>query len=381
MIYTIVLLAMLLAGLAAYLTFSRKPRLEPLTDATAPLPPEDTPSAPGVMVSPLTMPEKILSSWDTVLVEALDYLYGCEAKPPTRSSHPMFQEPASTVTALSRSLAKAFERVGTLHSSLSAVDDPEISMKKLGDLVTHDPVLSARVLKTVNSPFFRLAHDVKSIHTAVNILGLTHLKNLIAFGTMPYDLYTNAEHRRMFKAIWQHMNNTAITAAAIAKARHDMDSGMLYTAGLMHDIGKLLLILCIHSPEKGQHYPATLEEEFELAGATHLHMARTMAEGGGIPEQLRILVLGHHLPSLVPVGRLDCSAEQVRGMTLLFLANQIAKLITGDGDLHDEFDHLEQLEPSYHEVIPKEEACRILLNRGFIKDVLANVRVVQSTLD
>jgi HD-like signal output (HDOD) protein len=359
-----------LAGLM-YFYVSRKPELEPIVG-------ED--HAP-VKIHADVPEQTAFTEWESVLIRALNHIYsGAPSSTGNQMTH-VYEPPSELARTAITSLVKAFDKVGTLHSSLAAIDNPNVSMKELGDLVTRDPLLSARVLKTINSPFFRVATDVKSIHTAVNILGLTNLKNLIAFGVMPYALYKDPEHQRMFKTIWQHMNSTAITAAHMARARQDLDSGALYTAGLMHDIGKLVLILLVKEPEQAELYPQNLDREYERLMATHLQAAQIMAQSGGIPEQLRTLVLSHHLPALLPVSQLECDAQQAKSLTVLFLANQVAKLISPHGTLLDNVRKLDQLDPSYREVVSKQEAREILLSRGLIDEILANTRLVQAALN
>lgn len=371
MSYILVIPAVLILAGLGYHFFLRKPVLDSA--------PSQTPRT--VQGGPAAAERTAFSEWDEVISRALVHIYsGTPASAELQMTHVYEEPPALTVTAMS-GMVKAFEKVGTLHSSLAALDRPDIGMKELGDIVTRDPLLSTRVLKTVNSPFFRTAMDVKSVHTAVNILGLVNLKNLVAFGLLPYSLYQHPEQRRMFRGIWQHMNATAITAAHMARARQDIDSGTLYTAGLMHDIGKLVLILLMKDPAENETYPQSLGREYERLTATHLQAAWVMAKSGGIPAQLRSLVLDHHLPALLPVQQLNCDAEQARYLTVLFLANQVAKLITPDGSLMDDVMHLDRLDPSFSEILSKAEAREILLCPGLIDDILANVRVVQATLN
>ena len=78
---------------------------------------------------------------------------------------------------------------------------------------------------------------------------------------------------------------------------------------------------------------------------------------------------------------MDCNAEHARYLTVLFLANQVAKLISRDGTLVDDVRHLDRLDASYREIISKAEAREILLCPGLIDDILANVRVVQASLN
>lgn len=371
MSYILPVLILLVFGVGIYQFVARKPKLEPIVGEDHAPVKIDTPAASA----------SAFSEWESVLLRALDHVYGGTPSPTEQQLAHVYETPPAVVQAAIANLVKAFDKVGTLHSSLAAVDNPNISMKELGDIVTRDPLLSSRVLKTVNSPLFRSATPVKSIHTAVNILGLTNLKNLIAFGVMPYALYKNPEHQRMFKSIWQHMNSTAITASFMARASKDMDGGSLYTAGLMHDIGKLVLILLIKDPEEREVYPMSLGREFERLSATHIQAAQVMAKLGGIPEQLRTLVVDHHLPALIPVGQLDCSSEHAKHLCVLFLANQVAKLISPQGTLLDDVRFLDQFDPSYREIISKTQAREILLSPGLIRDVLGNVQVVQAMLN
>ena len=371
MSYVLVVSALLTLTLLVYFFLVRKPELEPIVSK------DHVPAK----TNPAASEQNAYTEWESVLIRALDHIYSGSPSSTAQQMMHVYEVPPALAHAAITNLVKAFSKVGTLHSSLAALDDQNSSMKQLGDLVTRDPLLSARVLKTINSPFFRAATDVKSIHTAVNILGLTNLKNLIAFGVMPHALYKDPEHQRMFKTIWQHMNSTAITASFMARGMQDMDSGTLYTAGLMHDIGKLVLILLIKEPGEGELYPQTLNREYERLTATHLQAAQIMAQAGSIPDQLRTLVLDHHLPALLPVTQLECDARHAQCLTVLFLANQVAKLISPHGTLLDDVRRLDQLDPSYREVISKQQAREILLSPGLIRDVMENVRVVQAMLN
>jgi len=361
----LVISIVLCIAVGIYIFMIRKPKLDPTVDEHQ-----------GAHASREKDDSHGYARWEAVLQDALDHIYSGTAVSMKQQMLHVFGDPPAAAAAYLAAQVRNFEKVGTLHSSLAALDSPGTSMKELGDLVTRDPVLSARVLKTVNSPFFSTATNVKSIHTAVNILGLTNLKNLVAFDAMPYSLFATPEHQRMFRAIWHHMNATAITASTLAKATQEMDSGTLYTAGLMHDIGKLLLVLFIQKDE----YPQSLDQELEWLTVTHVQAARILAAAGDIPAELQTLILDHHLPALLPVQELNRDARHARNLTMLFLANQVAKLISPDGVMLEDVERLAKLEPSYREIVSREEAGRILLSPGLFEDILANVRVVQAML-
>ena len=134
-------------------------------------------------------------------------------------------------------------------------------------------------------------------------------------------------------------------------------------------------------PDETEAYPQCLGREFERLAVTHLQAAQIMARSGIIPDQLHALVLDHHLPALLPVTQLECSAEHAKNLCILFLANQVAKLVSPDGTLLDDVRRLDQFDPSYREIISKAEARQILLSPGLVRDVLSNVHVVQAMLN
>lgn len=391
MTYILILFVLIIVGSICFYFVGKKPQLIPIGNPAG-LAPNPLTTSQDINSTTLTNSEiSILTqldeqrqasfaNWQNIVVQALDHIYD------TNNAEPTLEAVNNTDTqslpfpfSAIRKLLLAFERLGTLHSSLTAVDSPDISIKEVGDMITRDPLLSAQVLKVANSPLFRTTYNIKSIYTAVNILGLTNLKNLIALNTMPYNLYNTAKRRTMFKAIWQHLNNTAITAAHMARTL-GLDSGTAYTVGLLHDVGKLLLILLIKENSQEDTYPLTISQEQELTGATHLQVTDIMADKVSIPNSLIFLIINHHLPESLPLRQLECSAEQAMYLVLIFLANQIAKLISAEGTLHDDVSQLSRLEPSYQEIISKERATQILLSPGLMKNILDNVRLVHDTL-
>lgn len=338
--------------------------------------PEESGMEPSA--TPYPSPESIHDDQKNILMRAVDHIYSRQAGISTDRAAPA--QSSAEVRVAVRKILKAFEKIGTLHTSLSSLDRPDVSLKDVGDMVTRDPLLSAWVLKTVNSPVFRTASDVKSIHTAVNILGLITLKNLIAYGVMPHSLYRKPGHQQMFRHVWLHMNATALTASSLAKASTGVDSGFLYTAGLMHDIGKLALILLTDGVENGA-YPDSLESEHELLMATHLDVLQIMVEDGSIPAQLGRLLLSHHIPASTKVVDLDCDGAMAKAMALLFVSNQIAKLVTARGTLSDDVSRLDQLDPSFAEVLSRDEARQLVLSPGLIHDILRGVSAARIMLE
>jgi hypothetical protein len=135
--------------------------------------------------------------------------------------------------------------------------------------------------------------------------------------------------------------------------------------------------------EPEQIYPIGLEQEYELLFVTHLQAAQIMGERENHkPLSLWNLILDHHLPAFTPVSQLSSTEEAKRSLTILFLANQLAKLITTTGELDEKrVELLDSFDPSYAEIISKEDVQKILLNRDLMQDILDNAKLTLAMLN
>jgi HD-like signal output (HDOD) protein len=376
----LICLVIVVCAVILYKMTDKKPRIVPLDHRP------DTMAAPTEAQAPPAETENIVAPlWLNTLSVALDHIYSNRspsAKEQYASAH---HEPSETTKVTIGAMVNSFHKISTLHSSLTSLGNPALSMRDVGAAVMRDPILSAQVLKVANSPAFGLAQEVRSIYTAVTILGINSLKSILTFHTMPHALYVTSTQRSMFRQIWEHMNITAIIASFMAKASGGLDSGLLYTAGLMHDIGKLVLIPLIKNEkdEPEQIYPIGLEQEYELLFVTHLQAAQIMGERENHkPLSLWNLILDHHLPAFTPVSQLSSTEEAKRSLTILFLANQLAKLITTTGELDEKrVELLDSFDPSYAEIISKEDVQKILLNRDLMQDILDNAKLTLAMLN
>lgn len=381
MVITILIcLAIVACVVIVYQITDKKPQIVPLDRQ-----PDTTPAPAPVQTPPAETENMVAPPWQNTLSAALDHIYSRKSSSTEEQYDPIHEEPSEMAKVAIGDMVNSFRKISTLHSSLTSMSNPALSMRDVGAAVMRDPVLSAQVLKVVNSPAFGLTQEVRSIYTAVTILGVNSLKSILTFRIMPHTLYVTSTQRSMFRQVWQHMNITAIIASFMAKVLGGLDSGSLYTAGLMHDIGKLVLIPLIKNEKDGpeQTYPASLEQEYELLSATHLQAAQIMAKRENhTPPSLWELILGHHLPAFTPVSQLSSTAEARRSLAVLFLANQLAKLITTTGELNEErVDLLDSFDPSYAEIISKEDMQRILFNHDLMQDVLENTKLTLAMLN
>ncbi|MDR1243507.1 MAG: HDOD domain-containing protein [Deltaproteobacteria bacterium] len=187
------------------------------------------------------------------------------------------------------------------------------SLKSMGDLaalVERSQGLATKVLSVANSACYGLAGKVSSLARAVQILGLLELRSLVVFfsvsGALP-----GSKLPRAFpsKALWEHQIRTAIVgrqiAAIINEARQPVvDADIIYTAGLLHDLGKVVLAarepvvwteISALSVERNCDF-ASAEESYW--GIDHSAVAGILLEAWGLPEILTQMISWHHCPEL-----------------------------------------------------------------------------------
>jgi len=128
------------------------------------------------------------------------------------------------------------------------VEDSSTTAADIGHVISLDTGLSIRLLKIVNSPFYGFPSEVETISMAVTILGVRQLRDLI-FMTTVIDKYSQIPSDILNpEAFWRHSIATAISAQLIAKVVKLSNNDRLFTCGMLHDIG--LLIMAIAEPEK-----------------------------------------------------------------------------------------------------------------------------------
>ena len=147
-------------------------------------------------------------------------------------------------------LKKIVSQLGTLPSLpevyaklRKAMEDPQISVTEVAAIVEEDMAMSAKVLQLVNSAFFGLFQKVESPARAVNLLGLETVKNLV-LGVGAFSEIKASSKLFPVKRLWSHSMAVAACAKQIAIGESD-DKELIdhcFIAGLLHDIGKLVLL-------------------------------------------------------------------------------------------------------------------------------------------
>ena len=190
---------------------------------------------------------------------------------------------------------------------LDLVDNPKTHTKTLAKLISNDQSLTARILKTANSAYYGLSREISTVDTAIVVMGYNAVKEM-GLSLSIFDTFKNIGSLNRFdvQKYWEHSVGVGTTARAIAKKYLPQDSGEMFVAGLLHDIGKMILIQ--YMPQDFYGVLDFIEEnnapfwqgEQEILGITHGEIGYMIAERWNLPEKIGNLIRFHHSPADAP---------------------------------------------------------------------------------
>ena len=227
-----------------------------------------------------------------------------------------------------KSLVARMRTFPTLPSSyleiLRALESPGSSADSVGELLSRDLAITAKLLQTVNSAIFGLARTVTSPSEALFILGVDIVRALV----LSVHTYSQLDKVKPLyfttDKVWNHSLAVATVARRIVQAQGSDQNvaDAAFTAGLFHDLGKLLLASNFSSEYDGAHSLAEKrgiplhEVETELFGATHAEMGAYLLALWGLPTQIVEAVAFHHRP--------NCAGESsFSALTAVHVANAL----------------------------------------------------------
>lgn len=186
-------------------------------------------------------------------------------------------------------------------------NSPDGSAKEAAAVIEKDPAIATRVLRLVNSPFYGLRNAVSNINLACSILGLKAIKNLVVQATV-LQTFGSSPEIRGFDAnwLWDHSFKTAVACRMLAElspAAAGLQKDDAYTCGLIHDIGKLILI-----DSQADRFSEALrlsatakvplaKAEGEVFGFNHAHVGGLLANRWKLAENVQAAVMYHHSPA------------------------------------------------------------------------------------
>jgi len=177
------------------------------------------------------------------------------------------------------------------------IDDPRTGIEDLQKAIMADQGLATRVLKMANSAFYGVRHNVDTISEAISIMGFNTIRNLtLAVATREvYKRFGLIEQK-----LWEHSLGVSIASGIIASVVPSVKNEEAVVAGLLHDIGKV--IMNNEEPERFAMLIQKVHEERitfndiedEVFGFTHAEAGYILTEKWGFPSILCDVIHNHH---------------------------------------------------------------------------------------
>lgn len=185
---------------------------------------------------------------------------------------------------------------------ISISSQEEIGMKEIANLVSKDASLSAKVLKIANSALYNFPVKISNIHQAASRIGLNAIRSLVLSFSF---LSIKAKNRKDifdYEKFWEKSLSNAVAAKLIMAEVGKSDGEEVFIAGLLQDIGELIMANCFSQKyaqlltETSSGEKDTIEIEEQLIGADHTGIGHEVAKMWGFPPELHIPILYHHSP-------------------------------------------------------------------------------------
>ncbi len=213
-----------------------------------------------------------------------------------------------------------------------AINNGLSDTEELGRIIQQDPALTAKLLQLANSAYFGSAVPIENANGAIIRIGTKQVRDLAfsisaksSFDDIPNDLISTED-------FWKHSLLCALSARAIAKSIKLHPAEALFTAGLLHDIGHLVLFT-LEPKNSAKALELSLDQydgmdlssaERSIFNYDHAEVGIELARNWNLPELLQVCIGYHHAPSEdLP------NAMQV---AVVHIANTVASLIEVDCD-------------------------------------------------
>lgn len=222
-----------------------------------------------------------------------------------------------------------------LNRLLASLANEEISFVKLGDLIEKDPVMAGNLLHLVNSALYARRGSINSVRHALSLLGINKLRNAV-LGMSITRMWNQVHTPSSWSMARFNMHSAAVAILAdlLAQRLNVIYAEGAFVAGLLHDVGRLLIALGL-TEEYGRILQMHESEgkalvicEMEITGITHPELSAKALEIWNLPEPIQNAVRYHHNPASDPSAKnqeitlsrvLDASNQYVNSLGVSIL--------------------------------------------------------------
>jgi len=208
---------------------------------------------------------------------------------------------------IGRSLNRLPAFPATVHKVTSLINNPDSSLSELVEVIRLDQAITANILRMCNSAYFGLRHKVDNVHDAIMYLGKQNVvRAVMAAGTSRFFTDTPG-YAVEAKDLWEHAVGTALMSQILAKKILKREDPQLFTAALLHDIGKIILGEFVSEKYNeiknilSARSCSFLEAEEEVLGMNHAGIGGVITAAWNFPRDIQQAIAYHHRPDRHPV--------------------------------------------------------------------------------
>lgn len=212
------------------------------------------------------------------------------------------------------------------------LQDYNLSQRAVADAISQDPVLSLKILRLANSPIYAQQRTVANMTDAVAAVGNTSISEALMISGIGDTFGNRILNSEAGRDIWFHLLATAMTASEMSRLAKLRGAEEAFSGGLLHDIGKLILLKADHPRyvnviDLGKRAEDLRMIEREVFGFDHAELGFRAAESWNLPAAVCDMIRWHHEPAL--------ATEAIAVTRIVSLANSLTDLKSRDLDIDD----------------------------------------------
>lgn len=213
----------------------------------------------------------------------------------------------------------------TMQRVLSEIQEVSSSAQSLQKIIEQDPVITAKILQMANSSFYSPKTEISNVARAVVTMGFMRIRDLVISVSLTGMFCEDLGYPEFIsKELWLHAIGVGVGAQLIAKKVPGLDPEDMFTAGMLHDLGRL--VYCLHfytelgeALEEVKTAGLSLNEAEEKLGLTHADIGAYLAKRWKLSDLLIAVIRYHHHPQE--------AGEYAQAAAVINLADSLAKYL------------------------------------------------------
>ena len=207
---------------------------------------------------------------------------------------------------IGRSLNRLPAFPATVHKVTSLINNPDSSLSELVEVIRLDQAITANILRMCNSAYFGLRHKVDNVHDAIMYLGKQNVVRAVMAAGVSRFFKDAPGYEAEAENLWEHAVGSALMSQILARKILKREDSILFTAALLHDIGKVILGEFVsekyHEIKNVMSVRSCsfLEAEEEVLGINHAGIGGAITAAWNFPQDIQQAIANHHRPDRHP---------------------------------------------------------------------------------